>query len=173
MNNVTLTLPCKKFLGSIYVDDLISGDSDVNSTFELYVKSKLRLKEAGFNLREFITNSGKLRARIEDDERLVSGETGSGAVENVDDQVVESPVVDTNVIKEDMTYSGSVLGSAVKDVSGQGILVTLWNDHNDNLVFDFTNTASQAKRVEPTNRKVISAASKIYDPLGVIIPIIV
>ena len=56
MNNVTLTLPCKKFLESIYVDDLISGDSDVNSTFELYVKSKLRLKEAGFNLREFITN---------------------------------------------------------------------------------------------------------------------
>ena len=45
----------RKFLESIYnykyVDDLTSGDSDEDSTFELYVKSTLRLKEADFNLR--------------------------------------------------------------------------------------------------------------------------
>ena len=40
----------RKFLESIYVDDLTSGDSDVDSTFELYLKSKNRLKEGGFNL---------------------------------------------------------------------------------------------------------------------------
>ena len=34
----------RKFLVSIYVDDLTSGDSDVDKTLELYVKSKLRLK---------------------------------------------------------------------------------------------------------------------------------
>ena len=45
--------------------------------------------------------------------------------------------------------------------------------HNDNLVFDFTNTASLAKRVEPTKRNVISTASKMYDPLGLICPITV
>ena len=144
----------RKFLESIYVDDLTSGDSDVDSTFELYVKSKSRLREAGFNLRKFITNSGELRARIEDNERLVSGETGSGAGGNVNKKVVETPVVDTNVVEEeDMTYSRSVLGSAVEDVSVQRILGTLWNYHNDNLVFDFTNTASLAKRVEPTKKK--------------------
>ena len=100
----------KKFLESIYVDDLTSGDSDVDSTFELYVKSKLRLREAGFNLRKFVTNSGILRARIEDNERLVSGETGSRARGNVDKQVVETSIVDTNVVQEeDMTYSRSVL----------------------------------------------------------------
>ena len=43
----------QKFLESVYVDDLTSGDGDVDRTFELYVKSKLRLKEAGFNLRKF------------------------------------------------------------------------------------------------------------------------
>ena len=120
-------------------------------------------------MRKFITNSGELRARIEDKQRLVSGETGSGAGGNVDKQVVETPVVDTNVLEEeDMIYLGSVLGSAVEDVSGQRILGTLWNYHNDNLVFDFTNTASLAKRVEPTKRNVISTASKMYDPLGMI-----
>ena len=81
----------------------------MDSSFELYVKSKLRLKEAGFNLRKFITNSGELRARIEDNERLASGETGSGPGGNVDKQVIETPVVDTNVVEEgDMTHSRSV-----------------------------------------------------------------
>ena len=64
---------------------------------------------------------------------------------NVDKQVVEMPVVDTNVVEEDMTYSRNILGSAVEDVSDQRILGTLWNYHNDNLVFDFTNTASLAE----------------------------
>ena len=105
-------------------------------------------------MRKFITNSGELRARIEDNERLVSGETGSAAGGNVNKKVVETPVVDTNVVEEeDMTYSRSVLGSAVENVSGQRILGTLWNYHNDNLVFDFTNTASLAKRVEPRKKK--------------------
>ena len=167
----------RKFIESIYVDDLTSGDSDVDSTFELYVKSKLRLKKAGLNLRKFITNSGELRARIKDNERLVSGETGSGAGGNVDRQVAETPVVDTNVMEEeDIICLGSVLGSAIEDVSGQRILGTLWNYHNDNLVFDFTYTPSLAKRVEPiepTKRNVISTASKMYDPLGMISPITV
>ena len=70
-----------------------------------------------------------------------------------------------------MTYLGSVSGSAVEDVSGQRILGTLCNYHNDNVVFDFTNTTSLAKRVEPTKRNVISKASKMYDPLGMISPI--
>ena len=47
----------------------------------------------------------------------------------------------------------------------QGILGTLWNYHNDNLVFDFTKTASLAKGVEPTEGNVISTASKMYDLL--------
>ena len=57
---------------------------------------------------------------------------------------------------------------AVKEVLG-----TLWNYHNDNLVFDFINTASLANRVEPTKRNVISKASKMYDLLGMISPITV
>ena len=45
---------------------------------------------------------------------MVAGETGSGAGGSVDNQVVEIPVVDTNVVEEeDRTYSRSVLGSAV------------------------------------------------------------
>ena len=105
---------------------------------------------------------------------MVSGETGSGAGGNVDKQVIETSVVDTNVVEEeDMTYSRSVIGSAVEGLRRQRILGTLWNYHNDNLVFDFTNTASLAKRVGPTKRNVIRTASRMYDPLGMISPITV
>ena len=44
----------EKFLGSIYVDVLNSGASEVNVAYELYLKSKLRLAEGGFNLRNLI-----------------------------------------------------------------------------------------------------------------------
>lgn len=39
-----------KFLSLIYVDGMSLGSSDVESTYELYLKSKSRLAEAGFKL---------------------------------------------------------------------------------------------------------------------------
>ena len=47
-----------KFLSYIYVDDLVSGSRNVESTYEFYVKSNLRLAVAGFRLRN------ELRHRI-------------------------------------------------------------------------------------------------------------
>ena len=166
----------QKFLDSIYVDDLTSGDSDVDSTFEFYVKSKLRLMDAGFNLRKFVTNSPELRTRIENNEGLVSrGEASQPAKNASSHHVVEPTMEEVNAVEEeDMTYSKSILGNAVtEDVGKQRILGTLWDFHNDNLVFDLTDTASLARRVEPTKRNLISTASKFYDPLGVISPITV
>ncbi|XP_068756731.1 uncharacterized protein [Montipora capricornis] len=56
------------FLRSAYVDDPDSrGDTD-EEAYQLYVKSKLRLAEGGFNLRNFVTNAPGLRAQIEENE---------------------------------------------------------------------------------------------------------
>ena len=49
-----------KFLSSIYVDDLVSGSSDLEFTYDLYLKSKLRLTTARFKLWKFIANSEEL-----------------------------------------------------------------------------------------------------------------
>ncbi len=78
----------EKFLSSIYVDDVSLGASDVASTYELYLKSKVRLAEAGFKLRKFVTNSEELRDRIAANECLT--EQGSQA---------------TGVREEDQSYA--------------------------------------------------------------------
>ena len=82
---------------------------------------------------------------------------------------------EVNAVKEeDMTYSKSILGTAVtEDVGKQRILGTLWDFHNDNPVFHLTDTASLARTVEPIKRNVISTTSKFYDPLDVISPVTV
>ena len=50
----------EKFPSSIYVDDISFGSDGVQSTCDLYQKAKSRLKEGGFHLQKFITNSEEL-----------------------------------------------------------------------------------------------------------------
>ena len=50
-----------KFRRCIYVDDLASGAHDVDSAYNFYIKSKLRLAEASFNLRKFSSSSPELQ----------------------------------------------------------------------------------------------------------------
>ena len=49
-----------KFRRSVYMDDLASGARNVDSAYDFYIKSKLRLAEASFNLRKFESNSTEL-----------------------------------------------------------------------------------------------------------------
>ena len=65
------------------------------------MKSKLRLKEAGFNLRKFPTNSEQVRERIDKNERSASR---SEEVQPNGNQVAETPPVDVHQVEEeDMT----------------------------------------------------------------------
>jgi hypothetical protein len=59
----------KKFRRSVYVDYVTAGAHDVEGAYEFYIKSKLRMAEGGFNLRNFTTNSPELRRRICDNEQ--------------------------------------------------------------------------------------------------------
>ena len=51
-------------LWSIYVDDIVCGASDEESTCDLYTDAKEVLKSGLFNLRKFTTNSQLLQKRI-------------------------------------------------------------------------------------------------------------
>ena len=86
-----------------------------------------------------------LRERIEKNERSASRSEEAQPKEDVGRcQIAETVMADGHKVEEeDMTYSRSVLGTPViEDPGEQRILGTLWNFHNDNLVFDLTETAS-------------------------------
>ena len=94
----------ERFLRSIYVDDLSSGEPDVNAAYELYPKSKLRLFEGGFNL---VSNSPELTNGIQCNESKIS-ETAS----QPESTQLPQPLTERNVMsEEDKTYVKSLLGA--------------------------------------------------------------
>lgn len=66
MNKYAVSDPefMKKFLEALYVDDLLTGDQTIEGTYQLFLKSKLRMLEAGFNTRKWLSNSKELIEKI-------------------------------------------------------------------------------------------------------------
>ena len=65
------------------------------------------------------------------------------------------------------SYNKLTLGTTQNVHNGETkILGVKWNPSTDNLIFDFSNVASQVVNLEPTKRHVVGAASRLYDPLG-------
>ena len=57
----------ENLLNAFYVDDLVSGEGDLEKCLSLYKKSRKSLSEGGFNLRKWISNSPKLLELIRED----------------------------------------------------------------------------------------------------------
>ena len=103
----------KMFLSSIYVDDVSLGANDVDSTNELYLKSKLRLAEAGFKFRKFVTKSDELRCHVSINEKLSEGQG--------EDKT-------SSAKEEDVSYPKNSLGvKSVESQSQHKILGTQWD----------------------------------------------
>ena len=116
----------KKILASLYVDDLNSGASAVVEAFDLYMKSKSRMKEAGFNLRKWISNSKQLMSQIEAQERV-----------SMSDQKVDYSV--PYISPDDQTFAKYTVGTGQTKLSGQvdeqKPLGLIWNYANDSFCF--------------------------------------
>ena len=153
----------KKILASLYVDDLNSGASTVAEAFELYMKSKSRMKDAGFNLRKWISNSKQLMSEIEAQESV-----------NMSDQKVDYSV--HNIGPDDETFAKYTVGTGQTKLSGQvdeqKTLGLIWNYANDSFVFDLVGYANIAAELLLTKRSVLSVVARLFDPLGLLCPII-
>ena len=137
-----------KFRRSVYVDDLASGAQDIDGAYEFYIKSKLRLAEASFNLRKFDSNSPELRQRIaENEQSLCQDPSTTKPQSHVDDLHTEA-------------VERQVLG-------------VRWNVTADHFIFDVSDIYRLMKDTKPTKRNAVSLATRFFDPLGVISPITV
>jgi hypothetical protein len=134
----------QKFLSDIYVDDLSSGAKDDNAAYELYIKSKQRLSEGGFNLRKFLSNSPILMQRIQQNE-----ETPTIGLSTTD--------VVNDVCTEDKSYSKSTVGNPQEVLleKEEKIMGIRWNYVSDTFIFNFQRIVQAARELEPTKRNVI------------------
>lgn len=143
----------EKIKPSMYVDDIIFGASGEEEAYQLYTASKQRLREGGFTLRKFISNSTKLIVKIQSEDPV--------------SQLQLKPVE-----PEDASYAQSLLHTELDTTAqGQKVLGVLWNYITDSLIFDLTKVASMASTMEPTERNIVSLTAKFYDPLGLMSPV--
>ena len=84
LNKYTTVFPetVQKISQSIYVDDIAFGADSDDSAFTLYSDSKTMLRDGGFNLRKFVTNSSVLLEKIEENEGALRDGKQSGDTED-------------------------------------------------------------------------------------------
>lgn len=137
-----------KFLLSRYIDDVVSGATDVESAYPYYLKSKLRLAEAGFKLRKFVTNSDDVRhvIRIND-----STSSNGNAGEDIQLSDIDGRVKVPAHTEEDQSYAKSSLGVKADEKPGTyKVLGVQWNVNEDEFCFGIGEVDQTMEDLEPT-----------------------
>ena len=147
-----------KFLSSIYVDDLVTGIKDLESTYELYMKAKLQLATAGFKLRKSATNSKELSCRIQESESS-SVDEGAGKMSHSED---------------DQSYAKSTLGVKTEVEPGiNTVFGVQWSFNGDEFQFNVRDVIRSMEDLKLIKRDVVSSTARFFDPLGIISPVTV
>lgn len=142
----------RKMTESFYVDDLVTGEDDTGKAFALYKGAKDRLARGGFKLRKWMTNDEVLRGLIAQDDNRKTADDG--------------------VTNEEETYAKLTLGSEISK-SCPKVLGLPWDCENDLICFSFEKIVAKAQEIRPTKRSLLSLLASMFDPLGIISPVIV
>ena len=143
------------FLSSLYEDDFNGCKDSVPEAFQLYTKAKSRMKEGGFNLRKWISNSEKLMQWINQEEGV--------------------PIMEASMVSvEDKTYTQTQLGVNNSTISCERKILGLnWDIEKDTFMFYFDWLVQFARELPLNKRSVLKVVAKLYDPLGLISPLFI
>ena len=124
--------------------------------------------DGGFNLRKWQSNDRQLLELIQSNEKSSS--------ENSDNANTAQLITSEKqkVEEDDNTYAQVMCGNEDSDkIQGQLKLLGLnWVTINDEFVFDLTKYADIASTQPVTKRADLRIVAKIYDPLGLISPVV-
>ena len=145
-----------RFLSSIYVDDLVSGSKDLESTFT---------RSPNYDSHLLDSSLGNLRPTRK------TYVVGSGRVSHHHQKLGEQTRSHTTM-KTNHNYAESSLEVKTEDESGTNkVLGVQWNANRDELQFNIGDVISTMEEMEPTKRDVASATARFFDPLGVVSPV--
>ena len=147
---------CSKLISSLYADDVSTGGHSIEESFKFYEISKEIMKQGGFNLRKWHSNSEELTERIAEFEKQQQ-------CKETDKEVV---------LEEDESFAKTTISEPFAQRNTQQKILGLnWDSQEDKLIFDFSQLVAVSKNVSVTKRSVLSLIAKIFDPLGLISPI--
>ena len=137
----------KQFIRDLYVDDSTTSVNSVEEGMSFYDFAKTSLKEGGFNLTKWYTNSPDLMNYI------VSRESSD------------------NMEPEDELSDTTTLFPQNKDE--RKVLDVIWNGLSNEFIFKFEDLVANALTLPVSKRSVLSIGAQFYDPLELIYPIII
>ena len=140
----------ERFLQDLYVDDEVSGAMSVEEGFQFYLSCKEIMSEAGFDMRKWVCNNVQLQDVINKHEGEV--------------QVVKT------IIEDDSSYVNTQFPQVSSDY--KKVLGVIWDIQRDEFRFEFDVFVKKALLLELTKRNVLIFAASLYDPLGLISPVI-
>ena len=142
----------KKFLEALYVDDLSTGDRNVEEAYQVFLKSKLRMLEAGFNMRKWSSNSKELI------EKIKASEFGR--------EVQPTTNRPSELEEDEETYASATLGSnhEVNEEQEHKALGVTWNHDTDELRIDLVDIVKSSENLPVTKRTVLKVTARVYDP---------
>ena len=148
-------------LRSFFVDDLSISLEGVEEAYQLYLKSRERMAQGGFNLRKWMTNSRPLMEKVKEMEsqREFSIQKERANLLNKDDET-HNRIMVGGLEERDINTEQNVLG-------------TNWNYLTDEFLFKFQTEVEGAQGLMPTKRNVLRVIASFYDPMGLISPIII
>ena len=146
-------------LDSFYVDDLITGASDVQTALDFCLQARKIMTAGGMNLHKWKSNSSELLQKIE-------------LAATTDQPTTLAP---GNVKEEDETYVKAIIGHNILQLSDHTsrILGVAWNSSRDAFSFDFAELCKHLKTTVVTKRLILRLTAKIFDPLGLFSPFVI
>ena len=153
-----LSVPPQCDAAGLYVDDLTAGGEDDEETYSLYKKTNSCFAAGRFNLRKWASNRKAVVAKISRD-RMEK--------EHLEKQ--ETPP------DEEQSYAKITVGGLeeIDPTKEHKVLGTNWNLAEDTIVLKLSKIVEFAWNLEPTKRNVLRIAAKLFDPLGLISPVMV
>ena len=142
----------RDIMEGFFFDDLVTSCKNTSEAYALYEKAKQGMQEAGLKLRKWKTNDESLRElSARDDCKL-----GNWEEEN---------------IQEDCNYTKETLGLSRDEGGKTKVLGLHWDTDQDIIEFDVGKVGNMPNKVV-TKRGILSTLASIFDPLGLISPIV-
>ena len=145
-------------LSRLYVDDLTACGEDDDEAYTLYKTTNSCFAAGRFNLRKWASNRKAVILKISSDR-----------MEKDHHEKQEFPP------EEEQSYAKITVGGLeeIDPTKEHKVLGTNWNLREDSIVMKLNKIVEFARNLEPTKRNVPRIAARLFDPLGLLSPVMV